>query len=188
MQELIDKVVQWGNDRNLTAPDNLVPQTLKLVSEFGEIGAAIVANDDREIIDGLGDVFVVAIIIGEQIGISLTPDQFPKRDEWWEPAGVGYERTSGKLGLFVDAVLKKNPAFELHGLLCDFVEQVCYMMEDWNIRPDLPMDPEKWLQAAYDEIKDRKGVMYHGAFIKESDPRYEAVMSNLRIEKRAGAA
>lgn len=32
------------------------------------------------------------------------------------------------------------------------------------------------LKCAYNDIKDRRGVMYNGCFIKESDPSYQSVM------------
>src|ERR1700739_1655739 len=35
---------------------------------------------------------------------------------------------------------------------------------------------EECIAAAYDEIKDRKGVMYNGAFIKSDDARYPAIV------------
>lgn len=35
------------------------------------------------------------------------------------------------------------------------------------------------LAFAYNEIKDRKGVMYNGTFIKESDPRYADILVEL---------
>ena len=35
------------------------------------------------------------------------------------------------------------------------------------------------LKYTYNEIKDRKGVMYKGCFIKDTDPRYESVMQEL---------
>lgn len=39
------------------------------------------------------------------------------------------------------------------------------------------------LAHAYNEIKDRKGVLYNGVFIKESDPLYEPTMRALAIER-----
>lgn len=38
---------------------------------------------------------------------------------------------------------------------------------------------EDCIQAAYDEIKDRKGVMYNGAFIKSTDDRYNGILAEL---------
>jgi NTP pyrophosphatase (non-canonical NTP hydrolase) len=37
--------------------------------------------------------------------------------------------------------------------------------------------------SAYDEIKDRNGVMYNGAFIKSTDERYPAILAVLRGEQ-----
>lgn len=181
MQELIDKVVQWGHDRNLNAPENLNAQTMKLVSEFGEIGTALAMNDDREVIDGIGDTFVVAIIIGQQLGWQLTPSTI---QQWDDPQfeGMRYEQASGRLGLFVDAVLKKNPPKQLRALLGEFVGAVCNFIKDWEIGYNVTL--EGCLEAAYEQIKDRKGVMYHGAFIKESDPRYPETMEALNATDR----
>jgi hypothetical protein len=180
LQDLIDKVVQWGKDRNLNAPENLNAQAMKLVSEFGEIGMGLCQNADFEVTDGIGDTLVVAIIIGQQIGFPINSHEI----QWSGKIAdvLEYQRASGRLGLFVDAVLKKHPNKELRELLIEFVVSVCDFAEDF------PASPEACLEAAYEEIKDRKGVMYNGAFIKESDSRYEAVMSNLRMAKQAGAA
>lgn len=35
------------------------------------------------------------------------------------------------------------------------------------------------LQHAYDEIKDRKGIMFQGVFVKESDNNYERIIKQL---------
>lgn len=45
---------------------------------------------------------------------------------------------------------------------------------------------EECLKFAYDEIKDRKGVLLDGVFIKETDPAYQgalAVLGARRIHK-----
>lgn len=42
---------------------------------------------------------------------------------------------------------------------------------------------EACISEAYEEIKDRKGVMYNGAFIKESDERYPAILEELAALK-----
>lgn len=41
------------------------------------------------------------------------------------------------------------------------------------------------MSAAYDEIKDRKGVMYNGTFIKESDARYPHALIALSHDSMA---
>ena len=171
LQNLIEKVVQWGHDRNLNAPDNLKAQTMKLVSEFGEIGAAVAEYNFREVKDGIGDSIVVAIIIGQQIGYPVSSEHVAAEvaciDDW------EYERASGALGRFVDMVLKSHPHKQLALALYEFLEGIA----DFAAMKDVSLF--ECLSYAYDQIKDRNGVMYQGAFIKESDPRYIDVMKEL---------
>lgn len=176
LQDLINLVVQWGHDRNLNAPENLKAQTMKLVSEFGEIGMSLVQNDDQEIVDGIGDVLVVAIIIGQQLGLPVGSDTISQSED---PAhdGLRYEYASACLGLFVDAVLKGNDTRQVRALLGEFIGAVYNFLKDWDIA--LPTTAEECLAVAYEEIKDRKGIMFNGAFIKESDPRYTGALAEL---------
>jgi hypothetical protein len=176
LQDLINNVVQWGHDRNLNAPENLKAQTMKLVSEFGEIGMGLCQNDDTEVVDGIGDTLVVAIIIGEQLGLPIASHDIQKAHN---PGydGIRYENASGRLGLFVDAVLKGHTNDKVRALLGEFVGALCEFVDDWNI--DLSTDPKVCLESAYTEIKDRKGIMFNGAFIKESDERYAGAMAEL---------
>ena len=39
------------------------------------------------------------------------------------------------------------------------------------------------LQSAYNEIKDRKGIIHNGVFVKESDPLYPSIMASSRSER-----
>lgn len=172
MQELIDKVVKWGHDRNLNAPENLKGQTMKLCSEFGEIGDAIVEHNRNDLIDGIGDTLVVAIIIGQQIGMPLVPDNFeilaPDSTNWKD-----FHRAAARLGTFTDYVLKEHRAQEQALQLTYFVTAVCDFADAHEIKV------YDALEYAYEQIKDRKGVMYKGAFIKEADSRYPEVMREL---------
>lgn len=36
------------------------------------------------------------------------------------------------------------------------------------------------LEQAYNDIKDRKGILYQGVFVKESDPLYESICEKVR--------
>lgn len=101
MDELIKKVEQWAHDRNLVFGSNSKAQCLKLMSEVGEMADNI--NKGNDVIDDIGDCFVVLIILANQIGVT----------------------------------------------------------------------PKTCLEFAYKEIKDRKGIMVNGTFIKESDPSYQ---------------
>lgn len=40
---------------------------------------------------------------------------------------------------------------------------------------------EECLQQAYDDIKDRRGVMYNGVFVKSTDARYPSIIAELGL-------
>lgn len=72
-------------------------------------------------------------------------------------------------GEFADAVLKGDEPKIIDGI-GDIVVILTIVAAQCGLRI------EDCIEMAYDEIKDRKGVMYNGAFIKESDARYEAIL------------
>ena len=39
------------------------------------------------------------------------------------------------------------------------------------------------LEYAYNEIKDRQGVMYEGTFVKSEDPMYETILATLAARR-----
>lgn len=96
MQDLIEKVNKWFEDRNLIEGSTDKDQVLKLMQELGELSDHACKGED--IRDDLGDMLVVMLNI-----------------------------------------MKRN---------------------NYSI--------EECLQIAYDDIKDRKGKMVNGIFVKES--------------------
>lgn len=111
MNELISKVIDWAEERNLINGSDSKTQCLKLVSEIGELSDSIAKGNN--LIDDIGDCLVVLAIIAEQNSLNL---------------------------------------------------QYC-------------------LKHAYEEIKDRKGVMLDGVFIKETDPAYQGALAVLAARR-----
>ena len=99
MIELTRKVRQWANDRNLITGSTPQAQTLKLMSEVGELADNVGKKRYTAAQDDIGDCLVCLIILSEMIGHT----------------------------------------------------------------------PQACLQHAYGEIKDRKGRMVNGVFVKEGD-------------------
>ena len=66
-EELKKNVLKWADDKGITNPNNTLKQTLKLVSEVGELCDAIIENNKPEIIDAIGDIQVVLIILSKQL-------------------------------------------------------------------------------------------------------------------------
>lgn len=95
MTEINDKVIAWAKARNLTDNVKVRPQMLKLMEELGELSGAIARNDTDKIKDSLGDMQVVLVILGEQLGLPA--------DEALESAYSVIENRTGKTvnGVFI---------------------------------------------------------------------------------------
>lgn len=62
INDLIEKVEQWGRDRCIIPNSTPQAQLLKSLSEMGELADATLKSDVRDIIDGIGDVLVTLIL------------------------------------------------------------------------------------------------------------------------------
>ena len=69
MDELIENVKKWAEEKNLLKKENSKAQMLKVLEEVGETAGALLKNKNKEIIDGLGDSFVTLIILCYQLDL-----------------------------------------------------------------------------------------------------------------------
>ncbi|MGL5525699.1 MAG: hypothetical protein ACRDCY_18285 [Aeromonas veronii] len=183
MKELLALVVQWGVDRNFPNGGTKQGQVCKLAEEWGkEACANILASDREKFKDDIGDQVVVLAMLGlsagvdpqdivnrlgnvlqEQTGSGLAGNFWYAQDKTQLPWVHVYQMALGisqELGTLAEAVVKGadvsvtilNYAAQLQAF-CDYVGVNVF----------------ESLQVAYSEIKDRKGSMVDGAFIKESD-------------------
>lgn len=169
----VTKIVKWANDRNLIKGSAPSQQALKLVSEVGELAEATASDNREKQLDGLGDCVVVAVIIAAQYGEDLV--ELAQHDVMaMMLPGVSLSPYIA-LGLLCDAIAKgdRGKAVSLLGCLVVSLDQYALM---------LGLSLKDGVNRAYDEIKDRKGVMYEGIFIKSDDPRYAGVIADLEAE------
>lgn len=167
MNDLIIKVEQWAEDRNIIKGCNPIDQAMKLFSEAGELADNI--GKGRDIKDDVGDVFVVLIVLSKQLGNTLT--------------GIGKANwAEGN---------NKQLVVTLQTTLSEIVQDACMgywsyglMRRALNILNAIAKNHnttvEDCLLVAYDEIKDRKGVMYNGTFIKSTDIAYNETLEKLK--------
>ncbi|WJZ69831.1 MazG-like pyrophosphatase [Pseudomonas phage 4P] len=169
-RELHDLVVKWGSDRNLIKGSSAKDQFLKLVEEFAEVYEAYAQDNIPEMKDGIGDVMVVATIMAAQLGENL----FDHLSAFTESGEVHptYGDDLPRLGDLAGALARGNHGFAIKSL-------VLAVMTLFDVTGEYDTTMLACYQAAYDTIKDRKGVMYDGVFIKESDERYASIMAEL---------
>jgi hypothetical protein len=177
--ELVSAVLAWAEARNLIKGSDPKSQTLKTVSEFGEIAAAINEGNTEEVFDGIGDVLVTCIIVSRQLGVNddtiagiIVAADFDSRKIQKDGLLFTYADAAAALGLMADNVLKAQ--VEQYG------QNMRAMATNLSaLAGDYGSDLNASLEGSYEAIKDRKGVMYNGAFVKDSDPRYEGIMAEL---------
>lgn len=67
---LTTNIQQWAKDRGLNTaePDK---QTIKLGEEYGELCQGMSKKNLDQVIDSIGDMYVVLVILAEQLGLSI---------------------------------------------------------------------------------------------------------------------
>lgn len=113
----LEKIDQWGRDRNIIGDGTSPQQLSKLLEELGEMSGGIARKDPAKIKDGIGDVVVVLAMIAGIEGTTIT----------------------------------------------------------------------ECIDAAYEEIKDRQGVLLDGVFIKSTDERYAEMLAEANRRKELAA-
>lgn len=173
MNELIAKIEQWAEDRNIIKGSKPIDQAMKLFSEFGELADNV--GKGRDCRDDIGDVFVVLTIMAAQYGISMADMKPHGYDEEDEPKRM-ITSLCRNLLMFSDS-RNRDKSKSLEWCL------------GWLIRisHNKGCTLEECVQIAYNDIKDRRGILMNGVFIKESDPAYASVVasieSNYEIEE-----
>lgn len=158
MEELIKKIETWSIERGLNIADPN-KQRLKLWEEFGELNAAI-ARDNRDgVIDAIGDMLVVMIIYKQQLGYGSNDVFYPGQDQ----------DILDFLGKLDDTALIDDIGREIYDSR-SYINGLGMVVENLTMLAyRLGTNLEECLQSAYDEIKDRRGKMINGVFVKESD-------------------
>ena len=138
LEELLPLITEWANERGLINESFIEKQRLKLIEECGELASAILKENIEEQKDAIGDIFVVLVILAEQAG-----------DNNYNFEDDGYYEVLDIL---------------ISGICCDSIEsRFSYLI---NVVRDLDFDLTECVNLAWNEIKDRKGKLVNGTFIK----------------------
>lgn len=85
-------------------------------------------------------------------------------------------KASSEMGELADAILKGDR----QGAVDGFGDALVCLI---NAAEIMKIPLEEALEHAYNEIKDRKGVMFNHCFVKKTDPNYPRIIKVLGIEE-----
>lgn len=156
--ELTEKIEQWAEARNLHTADP-IKQYDKLIEEFGELMKGINKQDMPMIEDSIGDMYVVMVIMSVQTRNSLV--------NLLEVSEVDTLRPQHNTFMYIHVM--DDLARELNK--GSYILSEVYELKKQLIKTsgEYYLDFTDCVELAYNEIKDRKGKMIDGKFVKEAD-------------------
>lgn len=158
LQKLITNVQQWSINRGLDKADSK-KQILKLYEEFGELASGLAKGNKEVVKDSIGDVVVVLIILAQQQGIESISD-FNIICNHLQPNNL-MPKASETIGLIsLQVRWTKDEIEEL------IVRLISYLR---TIAKYEGLKFEDCLSQAWNEIKERKGKLIDGVWVKEED-------------------
>lgn len=160
--QLIQNIEQWAHDRNIIKGSKPIDQAMKLFSEFGELADNV--GKGRDCRDDIGDVFVVLTIMTAQHGHSI--------DDHLSTCGKGYNLKGTVLELCENLIVFANAQHLENEDVQEALSMATCLLESIALQNLCSL--KECVQLAYNDIKDRKGILWNGVFVKESDSSYNA--------------
>ena len=161
MKELIAKIEQWAEDRNIINGTQPIDQAMKLFSEFGELADNV--GKGRDCRDDIGDVFVVLTIICKQLEIP-TIDSIQRDNDNYSikeyVAWAGYWMCS-----WVSSDMSNSE--ELGFIFSNLINIA--QLKDYTL--------EECVEIAYNDISKRQGILWNGVFVKSTDENFMEIRS-----------
>ena len=170
MQELINNVVKWGQERGLDKVGHEA-QARKTLEETAELLEAYAKQDINAINDAIGDILVTLIV-----GASNDDDILDAVEDHLVDEAFGYDEPFTKhdgdfdesyIDLLKDGlILMRDLACEVNYKACIYCldEALAIINTDFNQHLSL----QDCLKLAYNEIKNRTGKLVNGQFIKDN--------------------
>ena len=149
--ELQPLIIEWAREKGLLFEENAPKQRLKLIEECGELASAILKNDVKLQKDAIGDIFVVLVILSEQIDYDINLNNKLRVIE-------GFAKDSS-IEIIIESSFQDDCGNIYIDRSIDFLEFTSKLLN---------LDLTECANIAWNEIKDRKGKTVNGTFIKES--------------------
>ncbi|HHW7518425.1 TPA: MazG-like family protein [Mannheimia haemolytica] len=168
LDELIKNIEKWAEDRNLIDGSTPQKQFVKLMEEFGELCSGVSKNKADVTIDSVGDCLVVTIILACQLRANrwFIDKALADADFSTENNEFICIRLADVLGGLSRLLMLRNGCYHRNELYSKFYE-IVYFLNKLALNQETSL--EACLESAWQEIKDRKGKMINGVFVKNSD-------------------
>lgn len=192
LKETQEKVIQWSTVRRILSESKPHEQFNKLVEEVGELANGIAKNKLDVIKDSVGDALVVLTNLLAMTGSKFNLDKLNEENYDIEfgfisksksphiqmlqvQSNLGYMATV--LGDYVSDLFNSEEPVELADYI--YPEEYAGFVENLRaISSIYGFTVEEAFESAYNEIKDRKGMMKDGSFVKYEDlsPEEQALL------------
>jgi hypothetical protein len=156
MQELINQVIQWGEDRGIFEHSNPTKQLMKSASELGEIFDAFAKEDWDNAKLEIGDFMVTLILFGKMIGLTFSVKDLSKIGVVDKVLSIGDIHHDFSL-LFRDFTSETIPFENAFKAVLVDISLVCQSAQ---------LNPKECLQKAYTKISNRQTKMVNGVAVK----------------------
>lgn len=171
MQKLNEKIIEWAKLRDLDKKGTIDGQRIKTIEEFAELMKGISKKDIAMIKDSIGDVYVT-LIIGNMLKKEKIEIEKALKEAKQEYKNVTYSLRLN-IGSPEHAINQMQMATScMRELLFIGYTQhtvtmcLIYLMAMADF---CKSSLKECVELAYQEIKDRRGKMVDGTFVKESD-------------------
>lgn len=165
MEQLIKQIEQWASDRNIIKGSKPIDQAMKLFSEFGELADNV--GKGRDCRDDVGDVFIVLTIMTAQHGHSI--------NDHLSTCGKGYNLKGTVLELCENLIVFANARHLENESEQEALSMATCLLESIALQNLCSL--KECVQIAYNEISKRKGILWNGVFVKNTDENFEEIKS-----------
>lgn len=166
MEQLRENIIKWADDKGILSKATPASQATKILEECLELVVADYNNNQEEIEDACGDIYVTLVIEAHMLGLDL--------DEVL-PVSPTTEALVSLLGSYTPKAILAT-ATNIFGALTEeydsdynsvdrFIKVVYHKLVSYCAINDISL--EDAVQGAYDIISKRTGRMENGVFVKD---------------------
>lgn len=171
LDDFNEKIVQWAKEREIDKKGTVQGQSIKTIEEISELIKGLCKGKKDLIADAVGDVYITLILgdmLQEKIDFGeILADEKEIISAWDKPHP---KLSDNDKTLFITAQLARSittiaslkKPYDI-AVISNIMNYLFIICHENNI------SFYDCIESAYNEIKDRKGKVIDGRFVKESD-------------------